>query len=124
MDWTQQMEQMTRQWMDAQKAFWNGWAENARRSNAGPTALMWRQLLAAWQTSVHQMLDAQVEGIRLWTEGVAGSEALIGRDLGQRDAGGVSTGEPGQRQCGRRGRRGDRDRLDGAGRRRAGRRTG
>lgn len=75
MDWTQQMEQMTKQWMDAQKVFWNGWAENARRSAAAPTTLMWQQMLAAWQTSVRQMLDAQVEGIRLWTEGVAGSGA-------------------------------------------------
>jgi hypothetical protein len=73
MDWAQQMEQMTKQWTDAQKLFWSSWANGAQRGNASQAKAMWQQMLDTWQTSVHQMLDAQAEGVRLWSESVAKS---------------------------------------------------
>lgn len=75
MDWAQQMEQMTKQWTDTQKMFWSNWANGAGQSSAPQTRAMPQQMLDAWQTSVHQMLDGQAEGVRLWAEGIASSGA-------------------------------------------------
>jgi hypothetical protein len=67
MDWMQQMEQMTNQWMEAQKTFWSSWANGAQRNNAAQAKALWQQMLEVWQASVQQMLDAQLEGVRLWS---------------------------------------------------------
>ncbi len=77
MDWTQQMEQMSQQWLDAQRSFWASWAGGAPRSNATPSAALWGQMIEAWRASLNQMLDMHAEGVRLWADQVASSDAPI-----------------------------------------------
>jgi len=77
MDWTQQMEEMGKQWTDVQKKLWLSWNEAAKQASANVQAkAMWQQMLDTWQNAVHRMLDMQVESARLWSESVAASETV------------------------------------------------
>jgi hypothetical protein len=75
MDWAQQMEQMSKQWAETQRAFWSTWAGAMPRPESTPDSTQWRQMIDAWRTSVRQMLEMQSEGVRLWAEGVKASSA-------------------------------------------------
>jgi hypothetical protein len=74
MDWTQQMDQMTKQWTEAQKQLWSNWAEATKRGNGTQAKALWQQILASWRTSVHQMLDMQGEGLHAWSESVGSTD--------------------------------------------------
>jgi hypothetical protein len=67
-NWTQQMDEMGKQWSAAQKMLWASWAEAVRQNNQAQAQVLWQQILDAWQGSVKQMLDMQGEGMRLWVE--------------------------------------------------------
>ena len=67
MNWTQQMEEMSRQWHDVQKQLWASWQETAQQATPqGQAKAMWQQMLTTWKN----MLDIQVESVRLWSESV------------------------------------------------------
>lgn len=78
-DWTQQMEEATRQWTDMQRKLWSTWGETAKQATTKvQTKAMWQQMLDMWRNAVHRMLDMQVETARLWAENVNNSETLEG----------------------------------------------
>jgi hypothetical protein len=77
MDWTQQMEEMGKQWTDVQKKLWLNWSEAAQQASTNVQAkAMWQQMLDTWKNAVYRMLDLQVESARLWSESVAASETM------------------------------------------------
>lgn len=77
MDWTQQMEDMGKQWTDVQKKLWMGWNEAAKQATTTVQAkAMWQQMLDTWKNAVYRMLDMQVESARLWSESVAAGETM------------------------------------------------
>lgn len=72
MNWTQQMDEMSRQWSDVQKQLWISWQEAAQQATPqGQAKAMWQQMLTTWKN----MLDMQVESVRLWSESVVTSGA-------------------------------------------------
>lgn len=73
-NWTQQMDEMTKQWGMAQKLLWASWAEAVKQNNQAQAQALWQQILDAWQGSVQQMLEMQGEGMRLWVESLKRSE--------------------------------------------------
>ncbi len=74
MDWTQQMDQMTKQWTEAQKQLWSSWAEATKRGNGVQAKALWQQIMESWRGSVNQMLDMQGEGLRVWSESMASAD--------------------------------------------------
>lgn len=77
MEWTQQMEEMGKQWVDMQKKLWTGWNEAAKQATTTIQAkAVWQQMLDTWKNTVYRMLDMQVESTRLWSESVAANEAM------------------------------------------------
>ncbi|MEZ4863117.1 MAG: hypothetical protein R3C14_17490 [Caldilineaceae bacterium] len=79
MDWTQQMEEMSKQWTDVQKKLWLNWQESASKasSNAQVRAA-WQQMLDMWKNTLHRMLDMQVESARHWADSVSSSDVFEG----------------------------------------------
>lgn len=77
MEWTQQMDEMGKQWADMQKKLWLNWNEVAKQASANvQTKAVWQQMLDAWKNAVYRVLDMQVESARLWSESVANNEAM------------------------------------------------
>jgi hypothetical protein len=75
MDWTQQMEQLSKQWLDAQRAFWASWTGETSPNATPSNTALWLQMIEAWRTSLNQMLDIHAEGVRLWADQIATSDA-------------------------------------------------
>lgn len=73
-NWTQQMEEMTKQWSAAQKLLWANWADAVKQNNQAQANALWQQIMDAWQSSVKQMLEMQGEGMRLWVESLKHSD--------------------------------------------------
>lgn len=71
MEWTKQFEDMSKTWTETQQKMWYNWAEAAKNLSKSQTRLSWEALLDTWQTTTQQMLDAQTEGVRVWTNGVS-----------------------------------------------------
>ena len=75
MEWTQQMDEMGKQWADMQKKLWLNWNEVAKQASANvQTKAVWQQMLDAWKNAVYRVLDMQVESARLWSESIAAGE--------------------------------------------------
>lgn len=75
MEWTQQMEEMGKQWTDMQKKLWLNWNEAAKQASTTVQAkAVWQQMLDSWKNALYRMLDMQVESARLWSESVAAGE--------------------------------------------------
>jgi len=70
MDWTKQLEEMNTAWVQTQQKMWNNWAESAQNMNQKQMNAAWRSMIDAWQMSMNQLLDTQVDGMRLWVDNV------------------------------------------------------
>lgn len=78
-DWTEQMEAVTKQWTDTQRQLWSSWSAAAQQATTtAQTKAAWQQMVDLWKNSVHRMLEMQVDTARLWSESVAESDALEG----------------------------------------------
>lgn len=66
MDWTKQMEDMTKAWIDAQTQLVDGWASAA--AGARVAGGVWPQTLDSWRAAVDGMLDAQSAWLARWFE--------------------------------------------------------
>lgn len=78
-DWTQQLEEATKQWTEVQTQLWSSWGEAAQKASSQAQAkAVWQQMIDQWKNVVHRMLEMQVETARLWSENVAESELLEG----------------------------------------------
>ncbi len=79
MDWTEQMETVTKQWTDVQKQLWTSWGVAAQQATTKAQAkAVWQQMIDQWRNAVYRMLEMQVETTRLWSESVADADALEG----------------------------------------------
>ncbi len=79
MDWTQQMEEATKEWNDMQNNLWSSWGQAAQQATTQAQAkAVWQQMIDQWKNMVFRMLEMQVETARLWSENVAKSESLAG----------------------------------------------
>ena len=77
MEWTQQLEEMGKEWTDTQKKLWLNWSEAAKQASTTVHAkVVWQQMLDTWKNAVYRMLDMQVESARLWSESVAATETV------------------------------------------------
>lgn len=77
MEWTQQMDEMSKQWADMQKKLWVNWNEVAKQATTNvQSKAVWQQMLDTWKNAVYRGLDLQVESARLWSESVANNEAM------------------------------------------------
>lgn len=71
MEWTKQFEEMSKTWTETQQKMWENWAEMAKGASASQAQLSWETMLDTWQNAVQQTLDAQNEGVRMWTNGIS-----------------------------------------------------
>lgn len=79
MEWTQQIEEMSKQWSDMQKKLWLNWNEVAKQASTNvQSKAVWQQMVDTWKNAVYRMLDMQVESARLWSESVANNETMTG----------------------------------------------
>lgn len=74
MDWKSQTEEMVCTWTDMQKKMWNSWLEAVKGFGSTQATDLWKQdyktNLEAWEGSVSQALDSQMEWIRQWADKV------------------------------------------------------
>jgi hypothetical protein len=70
MDWLKQFEGLYQDWAEFQFKTWQDWFEAVQKADKFDPGLIWEKSVAAWQGSVNDTLQAQVEGTRLWAEGV------------------------------------------------------
>lgn len=76
MDWTKQIEEMTKAWADAQSQVIEGWAAATAGAKVGGG--VWQQTIDAWRTAVDGMLDSQAAWMARWTEAMpAGAPADV-----------------------------------------------
>jgi len=79
MDWTEQMENATKEWNDVQSKLWSSWGQAAQQATTQAQAkAVWQQMIDQWKNAVYRMLEMQVDTARLWSENVAQSESLDG----------------------------------------------
>lgn len=76
MDWTKQADEMIKTWKGAQQRMIESWMDVMKGSaltsdmNEG-----WKKALDAWQSEVHQALDAQTRWTQAWADTVSGSNS-------------------------------------------------
>lgn len=66
MDWTKQMEDMTKAWTDAQSQLIEGWT--SATAGARMASGVWPQTIDSWRAAVDGMLDAQTAWLARWVE--------------------------------------------------------
>lgn len=71
MDWMTQSQDLFKAWMDTQIKTWEGWFKTMQENDKMDPAKMWISSIEAWQTTVQNTLTSQVEGSRIWAEGVS-----------------------------------------------------
>ena len=76
-DWSQQFDQMTKAWIEAQTQILESWTAGAGTAKTGGSA--WRQTVDAWKAAVDSALDAQAAWAGRWAEAapVAGGAAEV-----------------------------------------------
>jgi hypothetical protein len=70
MDWIKQFQGWYQDWAELQIKTWQDWFEAVQGADKLELGLIWEKSIAAWQGSVNSTLQTQVEGVRLWAEGV------------------------------------------------------
>lgn len=70
MDWIKQFQVLYQDWAELQIKTWQDWFEAVQEADKLDPSLIWEKSVAAWQGSVNGTLQTQVEGTRLWAEGV------------------------------------------------------
>lgn len=70
MDWMNQTQEMFKTWTDVQKKTWDTWLDGVKQFDASQPTQVWEKTLDAWQASIKNTLNAQVEGSRIWAESV------------------------------------------------------
>jgi hypothetical protein len=68
MEWAKQTEEMFKTWTDNQKKLWNEWLKTIPTFGKPPSSEVWEKTVDAWNQTVQGLLDAQIQGIRQWTE--------------------------------------------------------
>jgi hypothetical protein len=68
MDWTKQLEEMSKAWTQTQQKMWTNWAETAQTMSQNQAKAAWGAMIDAWQMSMNQLLDAQADGVRQWAD--------------------------------------------------------
>ncbi|MHB8766559.1 MAG: class III poly(R)-hydroxyalkanoic acid synthase subunit PhaE [Deferrisomatales bacterium] len=61
MNWTQQVQEMTQSWAEAQKKLWEGWSDAAARAPSAETN-PWGDWMAQWQKLSRERVDAWTRG--------------------------------------------------------------
>lgn len=75
-DWTKQTEEMTKNWLDAQKKMWDHWLGSVQQFDQGQAAEMWAKTIGTWEESVKNILTAQSEWTRLWADNFKAVEGM------------------------------------------------
>lgn len=79
LDWTEQMEEATRQWTDVQSKLWAGWGQAAQQATTKAQAkAVWQQMIDQWKNMVYRVLEIQVETARLWSQNIATTDSPEG----------------------------------------------
>lgn len=74
MDWTKETQDMFKGWVDAQTKTWQSWLKSAQEFDASNPTELWDKTVDAWHDSIKGTLDAQIEGSRIWAEGLTSME--------------------------------------------------
>ena len=70
MEWTKQSEEMLKTWTDAQKKMWDECMRVMQGFGQSPSTQVWEKTVDTWNHTMQKLLDAQVEGARLWAENI------------------------------------------------------
>ena len=71
-DWTQQTQQITQSWIDAQKTVWDNWLGFSKQFDTTQTTDVWSKSISLWEEAVQKTLEAQVDWTRVWADRVKG----------------------------------------------------
>ncbi len=74
MDLTKETQDLYKSWVDVQTKTWQDWLKSAQEFNISEPAKLWDKTVDAWQDSIKGTLDAQIEGSRIWAEGLTSIE--------------------------------------------------
>ena len=75
MDWTKQTEEMFKTWTETQKKMWDNWLETIDQgSMPAQAAETWQKSLDTWEGAMKNILAAQNEWARMWTENLSGTK--------------------------------------------------
>jgi hypothetical protein len=73
-DWTKETQDMFKSWIDVQTKTWQSLLKSAQEFDASNPAGLWEKTVDAWQDSIKGTLEAQIEGSRIWAEGLTSIE--------------------------------------------------
>jgi hypothetical protein len=68
MEWTKQSEEMLKTWTEGQKKMWDDCMKVMQGFGQSPSTQAWEKTVDTWNQTIQKLLDAQVEGARLWAE--------------------------------------------------------
>jgi hypothetical protein len=75
-DWTKQIEDMTKTWVDAQKKMWDNWLGSMQQVDKTQTAELWAKTVSTWEEAVKNTLNAQTEWTRVWVDSLKSFEGM------------------------------------------------
>jgi hypothetical protein len=67
-------ESLMKTWAETQQKLLTDWLDTLRKLGGTPTLELWTKTVDAWQSSVHETLDARTEWTRQWTETLANAK--------------------------------------------------
>jgi hypothetical protein len=80
MNWKLQTDEMVSTWTDMQKKMWNSWLDAVKGFGSSQATDSWKadykKNLEAWEGSVTQALDSQMDWIRKWSDKVNGDKNI------------------------------------------------
>lgn len=66
MNWTQQSEEMLKNWTDAQQKMWNSWLEMMKPGGAQVQNDLWLKSIEMMEKAVKESLSTQSNWMRMW----------------------------------------------------------
>ena len=76
MDWNQQMEAMSKNWMDAQKKVWDNFFDTVEGLGKSQSTKMWESTLSVGEDMLKNMFKVQSDWVAAWVDGLASIEGL------------------------------------------------
>lgn len=77
--WVKQSQEMAKRWSDTQEKLWQNWFDLMKKTEMATMNENWDQeakkAFAGWQTSAQEMMDAQMEWVKIWAPEEAKAKA-------------------------------------------------
>jgi hypothetical protein len=72
-EWSKQLTDMTKRWVDTQTQLWDNWFETIKKSDPASFSKSWnneevQKMVETWQEAAQKAMESQMEWARMWVQ--------------------------------------------------------